>query len=103
MGRGVRAIGLAAVLLLPLLLSGTAFAAGIAVTSPNGGETWQTGTTQTIRWSYTGSLRSTVTLQLLKNGAVNSTIASGVPLGSSGAGFFNWTIPTGQALGTDYK
>jgi len=37
--------------------------AGISVISPNGGETWTTGTTQTIRWSYSGNPGSKVEIE----------------------------------------
>ena len=38
----------------------------ITVTSPNGGETWQRGTSHTVTWSYTGSPGSNVKITLLK-------------------------------------
>lgn len=103
MGGGVRALRLAAALVLPLLLCGTALAASLTVTSPNGGETWAAGTTQTIRWSYSGSLRTTVSIQLLKNGATLQTLSSSAPTGSAGAGSFNWAIPATLTPGTGYQ
>jgi hypothetical protein len=72
------------------------------VTSPNGGETWPVGTTQTIRWTYTGSPGSYVTIELLRGGMVNRTISSRAPIGSGGSGSYNWSIPSTQTPGTDY-
>jgi len=78
-------------------------APSITVTSPNGGETWQRGTTKTVTWSYMGSPGSTVKIVLLKAGSEVGTIASSVPTGSSGAGSYTWAInPTGST-GSDYK
>lgn len=77
--------------------------ATITVTSPNGGESWQAGTTQTIRWTYTGDPGSYVKIELLKGGVVNRTIASSTPVGTAGSGSFNWAIPATQTYGTDYK
>ncbi len=62
----------------------------IAVTSPNGGETWAGGTTQTIRWTYSGTPGSRVRIELMKNGVVNRTINSSTPVGSDGIGSYRW-------------
>jgi hypothetical protein len=75
----------------------------ITVVSPNGGENWKRGTTQTIRWSYTGNPGSYVKIELLKGGTLNRTISSSVSIGSGGAGSYNWKIPTNQATGSDYR
>jgi hypothetical protein len=76
---------------------------GISVVSPNGGETWTAGTTQTIRWSYTGNPGSRVKIELLKGGVVNGTIMSSVSMGRGGNGSHGWRIPSNQALGADYR
>ena len=39
----------------------------ITVSVPNGGEPWAAGTTQTIRWTYTGSPGTYVRIELYKN------------------------------------
>ncbi len=39
----------------------------IIVTSPMTGDNWVRGTTQTIRWTYTGDLGSSATVELLKH------------------------------------
>jgi len=75
---------------------------GIAVTSPNGSETWQAGTIGTITWTYTGNTGSSVRIELLKNGTLNSTIAASAAIGTNGSGSYNWAIPPTQTQGTDY-
>ncbi|NUQ71940.1 MAG: S8 family serine peptidase, partial [Chthonomonadales bacterium] len=70
-------------------------AMGITVISPNGGETWQLGTTHTIQWSYSGALGPNVRIELLRSGSPIGTIASSVSIGSGGSGSYSWTIPIG--------
>jgi len=77
--------------------------AAITVTAPNGGENWRAGSTQTIRWSYTGNPGSNVKIELLKSGTVNRTIKSSTSIGSGGNGSYNWAIPSTQTSGTEYK
>ena len=75
----------------------------ITVTSPNGGETWQRGTSHKVNWSYTGSPGSTVKIVLLKAGAEVGTINASTSVGSGGLGSYTWAIsPTGPT-GSDYK
>lgn len=45
--------------------------AGITVTSPNGGEVWTAGTTQTITWTTSVGLHGTASFYLLRGGEVN--------------------------------
>jgi hypothetical protein len=80
-----------------------ALSTSIRVTSPNGGETWNSGTTQTIWWIYAGSLGSKVKIELLKGGVANRTITSSASIGKSGSGSHNWKIPSNQASGNDYE
>jgi hypothetical protein len=40
---------------------------------------------------------------LLKRGTNVGTIASSVPIGSSGKGSYIWKIPSNRQTGTDYK
>ncbi len=75
----------------------------ITVTSPNGGESWQAGTTHTITWSYTGNPGTYVKIDLLNNGSFVSTIASSASIGSGGSGSYSWNIPSTQATGTLYQ
>ena len=73
----------------------------LTVKSPNGGETWQLGSTQSIQWSYTESAGSSVKIEVLRGETVIATIPS-VPIGTGGSGFYNLTVPSGTPLGTDY-
>ncbi|MFZ3169518.1 MAG: Ser-Thr-rich GPI-anchored membrane family protein, partial [Candidatus Methanoperedens sp.] len=71
----------------------------ITVATPNGGENWTRGTTQTIRWNSTESPGTYVKIELLKLGVANKVIiASTLNDGSN-----PWLIPAIQALGADYK
>ncbi len=74
-------------------ISGGTDPPSMTVTSPNGGETWQKGSTRNITWSFTGDPGSNVKIQLYRRGSLNSTIASSVSTGSSGQGSYAWTIP----------
>jgi hypothetical protein len=76
---------------------------GITVMTPNGGETWQQGSAQTITWQYAGNLGSYVKIELLKGTAVNQVIASGTSIGSGGSGSRSWMVPYNQGSGSDYK
>lgn len=70
----------------------------LAVTSPNGGEKWRAGSSQDITWSQNG-LSGDVTIELYKNG--QKTVDVGTAAAS--AGTFEWSIPSGTTVGTDYK
>lgn len=69
----------------------------VAVTSPNGGEVWTTGTTNTITW--TSNIVGNVRIALLKNGIQRALISSGTP----NDGTHSWLIPAGLTPGADYK
>jgi hypothetical protein len=75
----------------------------ITVTAPTSGTIWARGTTQTITWTYAGSPGSTVKIQLLQGGAVNSTITSSTSIGSGGKGSYSWTIPSSLTAGSTYQ
>ena len=76
----------------------------ITVSVPNGGEPWAAGTTQTIRWTYTGS-PGTVRKDraYTRTEVLNRTISSYARIGSGGNGSYNWAIPSNQAGGSDYR
>jgi len=74
----------------------------ITVTSPDGGERWKAGSTQTVSWTYTGDPGSQVKIELLKGGALDSVITAGTSTGSGGSGSYTWTVPETQAPGDDY-
>ena len=90
-------------ILIVVLLIGIATAASITVTAPNGGGNWEQGSTQTIRWSYTGSCGSYVKIELLKGTTVSRVISSSASVGCGGSGSKSWTVPYNQVLGADYK
>lgn len=71
----------------------------ITVISPNGTESWKRGTTQTIRWSSTGSPGAYVKIDLLKSGILDRPIIAS----TLNDGLQTWTIPTTQTPGSDYK
>ena len=71
----------------------------ITVITPNGGETWRRGTTQTIKWNSSGSPGTYVKIELLKGGFLNRVIVASTP----NDGTHPWPILAAQASGTDYK
>jgi 5-hydroxyisourate hydrolase-like protein (transthyretin family) len=75
----------------------------IAVTSPNGGETWQRGTTRTVAWDYSGSPGSTVKIMLVKGTTEVGTIVASTSIGTSGKGSYSWPVYSSGSTGSDYK
>jgi hypothetical protein len=75
----------------------------IVVTSPDSGETWKRGTSQTITWNYSGSPGSTVKIVLLKGTTEVETIASSVSIGSGGKGSYTWPMTSSGTTGSDFK
>ena len=100
-------IPLAGLFMLILLVTVTAAATtpSITVTSPDGGETWQRGTSHTVTWSYTGNPGSNVKLVLVKGGTEVGTIIASTSIGSGGTGSYTWDISSGAGLstGSDFK
>jgi hypothetical protein len=78
----------------------TVVAPSLTLTSPNGGETWAPGTTQTIRWTFTGGPGTYLKIELLKGEVLNRTITR---LALTTRGSFNWRIPALQVPGADYS
>ncbi|MGE5416235.1 MAG: Ser-Thr-rich GPI-anchored membrane family protein [Acidobacteriota bacterium] len=79
-------------------VSGNIFITNAIITSPVTGTTWKMGTTQVIRWKYTGPTTN-LKLDLYKGSISAHTIALSVP---SSAGYFNWPITTALRPGNDY-
>ncbi len=75
----------------------------LALTSPNGGETWQAGKPQTIDWNYAGNPSTSVKIDLLKNGSVIRNIARSAKIGANGSGSYTWTPPLKLKPGSDYQ
>ena len=71
----------------------------LAVTSPNGGEAWDRGTTQTITWSSSGAVGPSVAIELYSNGTFTRALASATP----DDGSYDWNIPLGEPLGSTYR
>jgi hypothetical protein len=71
----------------------------ITVASPNGGESWQRGTSHNITWNSVGSVGSNVRIELYKGGVLNQTIISS----TSNDGSYLWSISSLQAFGSDYR
>jgi hypothetical protein len=69
------------------------------VTSPNGGENWQAGTTQAITWTSSSGVTGTVQIQPYLNGVAQTNIASSAP----NTGNYSWSIPSNYTSGTTYK
>ncbi len=69
----------------------------LAVTAPNGGESYLQGATVPVAWTSTGTPGANVDI-LARRGAASVVLASATP----NDGAFNWIVPTDQAPGTDY-
>ncbi len=69
----------------------------ITISRPNGGETLQAGTENSIVW--TDSIYSPVKIELYKGGLFYTTIVDTTPSN----GFYLWTIDNGVQNGIDYK
>jgi hypothetical protein len=76
-------------LLLVFIAVASVSAATITLTSPNGGESWQRGTTHTVTWGYTDfPAGAPVKIVLLKAGAEVGTIITSTSIGIGG----NWYL-----------
>ena len=72
----------------------------INVTAPTAGANWQRGVPHIITWTKQGDqINANVKIQLYKGTTLLSTIVSITP----NDGSYEWTIPTGQALASNYK
>jgi hypothetical protein len=70
----------------------------LAITSPNGGESWTVSSTHTVTWTSNGV--STVTIELSTDGGTTYTaLVSGI----SNADSWNWTLPTNVAAACRIK
>jgi hypothetical protein len=83
---------------VPLVARASPPTATLQITSPNGSEQWQPGTTHNITWTQNG-LAGNVTLELEKGGSALYQIGTV----DASAGSFAWTIPVDQTAGNDYK
>ena len=69
----------------------------ITVVSPNGGESWLAGTSNTITW--TSNISEDVKIELYRGG----TILYAITNSTSNVGNYLWTIPDTLQFGIDYK
>ncbi|MDP6861177.1 MAG: Ser-Thr-rich GPI-anchored membrane family protein [Candidatus Marinimicrobia bacterium] len=71
----------------------------ITVTSPNGGENWEPGTTKTISWNSENLSGSYVGIQLYRIGSYVSSIISA----TYDNGSYTWSIPNSQTESDYYR
>ena len=65
--------------------------------APNGGEKWAVGSTQKIRWSYSGdqfSVGGGVRIEVLRGNELVYTVPASIIIGRNGLGSFDWIIPS---------
>ena len=67
----------------------SAQSASITVVSPNGGESWAVGSTQTITWTTTGTVGNVKIQYSFDNSGTWTTIAANI----SNTGSYTWTVP----------
>ena len=81
------------------LIDGTSdgFSAEVTLSSPNGGEAWEMGSTHNIVWI--DNFDESVSIKLYKDGTYITTIVSS----TSSDGNYSWTIPGALAPDDDYK
>jgi hypothetical protein len=70
----------------------------VTVSAPNGGESWEQGSTQSITWTSTGDIDN-VKIELYKGTELSTTISSS----TTNNGTYSWTIADDQDVGSDYK
>jgi len=64
----------------------------LIVTSPNGGETWEAGTVETITWAFTGDTAK-ITNVKIEYSTDNGTAWSVITASTANDGSHNWIIP----------
>ncbi len=72
----------------------------ITVVEPNTDSYWWWDSQFPIKWTYTGNPGAMVNITLIRNGVEVAPIAT-VPLGSSGAGSYEWKVP--RNIGDSYE
>ena len=69
----------------------------VEVTTPNGSENWQMGSSETITWN--DNISSNVEIELYRSGTLETTIISS----TASDGTYSWSIPTGLTASSSYK
>lgn len=77
--------------------------AKIVVTSPGRGERWVPGSTQTIRWTYTGDVGPAMNVGLFLGGSAVAVIANDVPRSAAGSGSYRFNVPKGLPATGNYS
>lgn len=75
--------------------------ASLKTLAPNGGEKWAVGSTQTIRWSYSGDQANVgggVRIEVIRGNDLAYTVPASIIIGRDGSGSFSWIIPSLPAL-----
>ena len=72
----------------------------VTVGTPNGGESWNAGSSYAITWSGNSSLTGYLRIELYKGDVLAKTITSSV---KASTGSKSWLIPSTQAPGDDYR
>ena len=80
----------------------TSSGSDVKVISPNGGESWQQGTTYKIKWN-TGSVTSKVMIELRTGSGTSASTALEIVASTKNDGSYNWKIPTTVATGSVYE
>lgn len=74
---------------LSLFSAVTLWGQSISITSPNGGEQWAPGSSQTIGWTYSGGITDVNIFYSTNNGSSFSLVAAFQP----NTGTYSWTVP----------
>jgi Leucine-rich repeat (LRR) protein len=61
----------------------------LAITAPNGGQSWEATTSQIITWNSTGNITDVLIEYSTDNGAIWNTVTASTPNNGS----YNWTVP----------
>jgi len=72
---------------------------GLTVTAPNGGETFNQGTTTDITWTRV-NFNGLIKIELFNGEVVAELLANNLPAIN---GTWTWNIPAGQPVGTNFK
>lgn len=82
----------------------------IKLTSPKQSDRWTAGTTQTVKWTYTGTPPSPNMYMMLYRGGAAYILGGNfafmqpaVPVGKDGSGSYNWAVPSNLPEGNDYQ
>jgi hypothetical protein len=71
----------------------------VALTAPNGGESWFVGTSQNITWTSSGTVSNNLTLKYSTDGG--STYPNTIATGEANDGTYTWTVA--DSVGTNNK